>query len=87
MVIINIVFFGYIVWLGVVPALDATRKEEKTIWVAIAATVVLTPVGVLFPGIRGFVQGVRTGLFLIAFLAALALFVSLWGEPASQEPI
>jgi hypothetical protein len=84
-VIINVVFYGYFLWLGVVFALAAMRKEEKTIWVANAVTIVLTPVRVLLPSIKGPVQLVRTGLFLIAFLAAVALFVSFWDDRAGKQ--
>jgi hypothetical protein len=85
-VIINVAFYGYIIWLGIVFAVDTIRKEEKTIWVAIAATVILTPVRLLVPSIKGPVQWVRAGLFFIAFLAAVALLVSFWDARTSKEP-
>jgi len=83
-VVINAFFYGYLIWLGFVFALAQIRKEEKAIWVAICANAILTPARVLVPNLKGFVQMVRTGLSLIAFLAALALLVSLWNEQASK---
>lgn len=85
-VTINVAFYGYILWLGVVFALSQIRKEEKAIWVAFAANILLTPARLLVPSMKGFVQMVRTGLSLIAFFAAVAILVSLWDERLSKKP-
>jgi hypothetical protein len=85
-VTINAAFYGYFLWIGVIFALAAIRKEEKAIWVAGAAEVALTPACVLVPSINSFLQLVKTGLCLIAFLAALAILVSIWGERVRKEP-
>jgi hypothetical protein len=79
-VTINVAFQGCWLWLGVVLAMSSLRKEEKAIWLAFIASGVLIPAGVLLPGIKSLVQPVKTGLILTAFLAAVALFVSLWDK-------
>jgi hypothetical protein len=84
-VVINAMFNGFWLWLGVVIALAPIRKEEKAIWLAYIVSGELTPVRVLIPKIRGIVQLGQTGLSLIAFLAAMALLVSFWDNGESEK--
>ena len=85
-VIINVVFYGYIIWLGVVFALSAMRKEEQTIWLAVCVTIILTPVRVLFPRVANIARGAQAWLALLAFLAAVALLASFWEGRESKKP-
>lgn len=85
MVTINAAFYGFWLWPGVVFALASIRKEEKAIWLAFCANMILTPVRVLVPNMKGLAQMVRTELNLIAFLAALAIFVSFWDQQVRKE--
>ena len=63
----------------------AIRKEEKVIWVACVASGFITPASVLFPRISGVVPVARTGLSCVAFLAAVALLVSIWDERVNKQ--
>jgi len=84
-VIINVVFYGYVIWLGVVFALSAVRKEEKVIWMTVFGNIILAPIRELFPKISGTLRRGQTGLTLLAFLAAMALFASFWGRREGNE--
>jgi hypothetical protein len=52
-VTINIAFYAYLLYLGVVFAFGAIRKEKQVLWVALSASAVLSPARGLFPTIRG----------------------------------
>ena len=82
----NAVFYGGLLWMAVVFTFSAMRKEEKALWVAFAANGLIAPARVLVPRVSNIVELVQTVLLSTAFLAAVALLVSFWGERARKEP-
>lgn len=85
-VLINTAFYACLVWLAIVFARSAIRKQEKILWVTFIANVVLAPARVLFTKIAATFAVLQTVLIVTSFMAALALLVSFWDEPSSIEP-
>ena len=84
--IVNTAFYGFWIWFGVAVAFAPIRKEEKAVWVTSISGSELIPVRHLFPKIEGVVHSFETVLYFTAFLAAMALLVSLWADRARSEP-
>lgn len=77
---INIAFWAAIYFAGIGFARAELRKEEKGLLVSIVGNLMLIPVAALFTRIGGPIRVVQTMLSLTAFLAALAILLSLLGE-------
>ena len=79
-VIINIAMWGgiYVIGIGFVRA--PFRKDEKALFVSLVGSYMLLPVAALFPRTGGLMHIAQTMLSLTAFLAALAILLSLRKE-------
>ena len=74
---LNIAVWTAIYLMGIGFARAPLRKDEKVLLVSLVAPLMLIPVGALLPKINGLVHIVQTLLRLTAFLAALAILLSL----------
>jgi len=84
---VNIAIWGAIyLIIGIGLARTAFRKDEKALFVSLAGSLMLTPVAGLFPRISGPIRIGQTMLSLTAFLAALAILLSLRKERSGSLP-
>src|SRR5271156_1873031 len=79
-VILNIAMWGGICVIGIGFARAPFRKDEKALFVSLVGSFILSPIAALFPRTGGFIHVVQTMLSLTAFLAALAILLSLRKE-------
>lgn len=85
MVTINVTFCAFIFLLGVSIASGSLRKDEKTLLLAVVGRGLLAPIGALLPRITSGVRFVQTLLSLVAFCAALVIFVAFL-ERSREQP-
>jgi hypothetical protein len=77
---INIAFWAAIYFAGIGFVRAELRKEEKGLFVSIVGNLMLIPVAALWTRVGGPIRVVQTILSLTAFLAALAILISLLKE-------
>jgi len=82
LVALDVFFAGVVIDLALTPM----RKNEKVMWLALAAGQLVIPEFFLFPKIIRLVGLVYNGFLLIAFFAAVALFMSFSDEQERKEP-
>lgn len=85
-VILNIAMWGGICVIGIGFARAPFRKDEKALFVALVGSYALFPVAALLPRTSGFIHIAQTMLSLTAFLAALAILLSLGKEHFGSLP-
>jgi hypothetical protein len=85
-VTINIAIWGGIYIIGIGLARAPFRKDEKALYVSLAGSLMLNPVAGLLPRISGPIHIAQTMLSLTAFLAALAILLSLRKEHSGSPP-
>jgi hypothetical protein len=85
-VTINIAIWGGIYLIGIGFARAPFRKDEKTLLVSLGGSLMLIPVAALLPRISGLIHIAQTMLSLTAFLAALAILLSLRKEHSGSPP-
>ncbi len=85
-VILNIAMWGCICVIGIGFARAPFRKDEKALFVALVGSYMLFPVAALLPRTSGFIHIAQTMLSLTAFLAALAILLSLGKEHFGSLP-
>jgi len=76
-VTINIAIWGGIYAIGINFARAPFRRDEKALFVSLVGSFMLLPVAALLPKTSGFIHIAQTMLNLTAFLAALAILLSL----------
>lgn len=86
-VTINIAMWSGIYLMGIGFARAALRKDEKIMFVSFFAGLMLTPVTAVLPRISALVHIVQTMLSLTAFLAALAIALSLRTKNSQSLPV
>jgi len=79
-VTINIAFWAAIYFIGIGFARAQLRKDEKALLFSISGKIMLVPVAALFTRINGLIYFAQTMLSLTAFLAALAILLSLMNK-------
>jgi len=85
-VILNIAMWGGICVIGIGFVRAPFRKDEKALFVSLVGSYMLLPVAALFPRTGGLIHIAETLLSLTAFLAALAILLSLRKEHAGSPP-
>ena len=85
-VAINIALWGGIYAIGIGFARAPFRKDEKALFVSLGGSFMLLPVPALLPWTSGLIPLVQTMLSLTAFLAALAILLSLRKEHSGSPP-
>lgn len=86
MVILNIAMWGGIYLIGIGFARASFRKDEKALFLSLVGSFMLLPVAALFPRTSGLIHIAQTMLSLTAFLAALAILLSLRKEHSFSPP-
>jgi hypothetical protein len=76
--IINIAFYGVLLWMGAAFALAPLRRDEKVLMVAYWADVLLVPFGALLPNYVMEIRAFRGLAMTIAFVSSLAIVRSFW---------
>jgi hypothetical protein len=61
------------------------RKDEKALFISFIGSTMLIPIGALLPRVTGLVHIAQTMLSLMAFLAGLAILVSLWNDGSGSQ--
>jgi len=84
--VINIAMWAGIYVIGIGLARAPFRKDEKTLFVSLGGSIMLIPIAALLPRIRGLIDSAQTMLNLAAFLAALAILLSLRKEHSGLPP-
>jgi len=85
-VILNIAMWGGICVIGIGFVRAPFRKDEKALFVSLVGSYMLLPVAALFPRTGGLIHIAETLLSLTAFLAALAILLSLRKEHPFLPP-
>jgi len=85
-VTINSVLWGGICLIGIGFARAPFRKDEKALFMSFVGSMMLIPVVALLPRVSGLAHIAQTMLSLTAFLAALAILLSLWNKRSSSPP-
>jgi hypothetical protein len=86
LLILNIVTWGGIYVIGIGFARAPFRKDEKALLVSLVGSFMLLPFAALFPRTSGLIHLAQTMLSLTAFLAALAILLSLRKEHSFSPP-
>ena len=79
-VTINIAMWGAVYVIGINFARASFRRDEKALFVSLVGSYMLVPVTALLPKTSGLIHIAQTMLSLTAFLAALAILLSLRKE-------
>lgn len=85
-VTINIAIWGGIYAIGINFARAPFRRDEKALFVSLVGSFMLLPVAALLPKTSGLIHIAQTMLNLTAFLAALAILLSLRKERSGSLP-
>ncbi len=85
-VTINIAIWGGIYAIGIQFARAPFRRDEKALLVSLVGSFMLLPVAALLPRTSGLIHIAQTMLSLTAFLAALAILLSLRKEHSGSPP-
>lgn len=85
-VTINIAIWGGIYVIGINFARAPLRGDEKALFVSLVGSFMLLPVAALLPRTGGLIHIAQTMLGLTAFLAALAILLSLRKEHSGSLP-
>lgn len=85
-VTINIAIWGGLYAIGINFARAPFRRDEKTLFVSLVGSYMLFPVAALLPKTNGFIHIAQTMLSLTAFLATLAILLSLRKEHSGSPP-
>lgn len=85
-VTINIAIWGGIYVIGINFARAPFRRDEKALFVSLVGSFMLLPVAALLPKTSGLIHIAQTMLNLTAFLAALAILLSLRKERSGSLP-
>jgi hypothetical protein len=85
-VTINIAIWGGIYAIGINFARAPFRRDEKALFVSLVGSLMLLPVAALLPKTSGLIHIAQTMLNLTAFLAALAILLSLRKERSGSLP-
>jgi hypothetical protein len=82
----NIAIWGGIYAIGIQFARAPYRRDEKALFVSLVGSFMLLPVAALLPKTSGLIHIAQTMLSLTAFLAALAILLSLRKEHSDSAP-
>jgi len=85
-VTVNIAIWGGIYVIGINFARAPFRRDEKALFVSLVGSFMLLPVAALLPKTSELIHIAQTMLSLTAFLAALAILLSLRKEHAGSPP-
>ena len=83
-VTINIAIWGCIYAIGINFARAPFRRDEKALFVSLVGSFMLLPIAALLPKTSGLIDIAQTMLNLTAFLAALAILLSLRGHHGTE---
>jgi hypothetical protein len=82
----NIAIWGGIYAIGIQFARAPYRRDEKALFVSLVGSFMLLPIAALLPKTSGLIHIAQTMLSLTAFLAALAILLSLRKEHSDSAP-